>query len=337
MKSLVIAEDFPWPPTTGGLLRLAQVIETIAQLGETDLFALTSPRRLDPCDPPEGLDLRRVKTITGPKPDFSSSRRLKWLLSPGTPLELVAVEPVPIRTEFTSWAESKYEFVWCSRVATFDQVGKPRLGPTVVDIDDLEDQKLRSRSALMWKDGSLTNPRDVAHNLVASAQSTLNARRWHSLETSVARSVDRVVVCSQLDATRLGEPNAAVIPNGYDAPDQPAGRDNVGSPPTLLMQGSLKYGPNSDGARWLVGQILPLIRAEIPDVRVRLVGDPDDAVINIQDPPRVIVTGRVPSMLPELAQADLVVVPIRYGSGTRCQDSRGVRPPDPCGFDGRRC
>jgi len=317
VRSLVIAEDFPWPPTTGGLLRLVQVIETISELGETDLFSLTYPRRSDPCDLPAGLALRRMKTMTGPKPDFSASRRLKWLASPGTPLELAAAQPVPIRTEFMSWAEGKYDFVWCSRVATFDQVGRPHLGPTVVDIDDLEDQKLRARLALMWKDGSLRKPRDVAHNLVASAQSTLNARRWRSLETSVARAVDRVVVCSQLDATRLGEPNATVIPNGYDAPDDPVGRDEVGTPPTLLMQGSLKYGPNADAARWLVGKILPRIRAEIPDVRVRLVGDPDGGVIKLHDPPRVTVTGRVPSMVPELAQADLVVVPIRYGSGTR--------------------
>lgn len=169
----------------------------------------------------------------------------------------------------------------------------------------------------MWKDGNLRNPHEVAHNLVASAQSILNARRWRSLEMSVARAVDRVVVCSQLDATRLGESNARGIPNGYEAPDNPVGRTEVRGPPTLLMQGSLKYGPNADAARWLVGEILPLIRVEIPQVRVRLVGDPDDTVVKLHDPPRVTVAGRVPSMVPELAQADLVVVPIRYGSGTR--------------------
>jgi glycosyltransferase involved in cell wall biosynthesis len=317
MKSLVIAEDFPWPPTTGGLLRLAKVIQTIGQLGETDLFALTSPRRRDPCDLPEDLGVRRVKTIVGPKPDFSVSRRLKWLASPRAPLELVAVQRVPIEDEFASWAEGRYDFVWCSRVATYEQVGRPQLGPTVVDVDDLEDQKLRSWTSLMWKDADLRNPRRVVHNVVASAQSTLNARRWHDLETSVARAVDRVVVCSDLDVVRLGEPNATVIPNGYDAPPRSAGRHNLGSPPTLLMQGSLKYGPNADAARWLVGEILPLIQAQLPDIRLRLVGEADDTIIKLDDPPHVTVTGRVESMESELSQADLVVVPIRYGSGTR--------------------
>jgi len=50
---------------------------------------------------------------------------------------------------------------------------------------------------------------------------------------------------------------------------------------------------------------------------VRLVGEPDNSVIRLDDPPKVSVVGRVDSMEPELAGADLVAVPIRYGSGTR--------------------
>ena len=37
----------------------------------------------------------------------------------------------------------------------------------------------------------------------------------------------------------------------------------------------------------------------------------------LHDPPHVIVVGRVPDITAELARADIVVVPIRYGSGTR--------------------
>jgi glycosyltransferase involved in cell wall biosynthesis len=37
----------------------------------------------------------------------------------------------------------------------------------------------------------------------------------------------------------------------------------------------------------------------------------------LHDPPHVIVVGRVPDITSELARADLVAVPLRYGSGTR--------------------
>ena len=79
----------------------------------------------------------------------------------------------------------------------------------------------------------------------------------------------------------------------------------------------MRYAPNSDAARWLVKTIAPLIRADRPDVTVRLVGDPDNQVSKLDNPPLVSVAGRVPSMQPELEAADLVAVPLRYGSGTR--------------------
>jgi len=55
-----------------------------------------------------------------------------------------------------------------------------------------------------------------------------------------------------------------------------------------------------------VKSIVPHIRKRIPDVQVRLVGDPDGTVAQLDDPPAVTVVGRVPTMEPELARADIV-------------------------------
>jgi glycosyltransferase involved in cell wall biosynthesis len=126
-----------------------------------------------------------------------------------------------------------------------------------------------------------------------------------------------VVLCSELDASRFGAGNVTVVPNGYDLPVQSVGRLDVGTPPTIILQGSLVYAPNADAARWLVEEIAPLIRETLPTAEIRLVGEPDGSVSKLDDPPRVTVVGRVDSMEPELARADLVAVPIRYGSGTR--------------------
>ena len=108
-----------------------------------------------------------------------------------------------------------------------------------------------------------------------------------------------------------------VIANGYPAVAHPVGRATVGTPPTVLFQGLLRYPPNIDAARWLAGEIGPALRALVPDVEIRLVGDHPPELDDLDDPPRVTVTGRVPDMAAELARADVVVVPVRYGSGTR--------------------
>jgi glycosyltransferase involved in cell wall biosynthesis len=107
------------------------------------------------------------------------------------------------------------------------------------------------------------------------------------------------------------------VPNGYEAPDASAGKDGVGSPPTILFQGLLTYPPNADGARWLVEEVASALRARVPGLRIRLVGRAGEDVRRLQDPPRVVVTGPVPEMSSELALVDLVAVPIRIGSGTR--------------------
>ena len=95
------------------------------------------------------------------------------------------------------------------------------------------------------------------------------------------------------------------------------GRSAVGSPPVVLFHGTLRYPPNADAVAWLVGRIGPALRALVPDARIRLVGLGNPAHAGLHDPPAVTVVGPVPDIVTELSRADVVVVPIRFGSGTR--------------------
>src|SRR6185436_5202262 len=117
-------------------------------------------------------------------------------------------------------------------------------------------------------------PADLARGVLAR----VNARRWRDLQRAVARSVDKVVVCSQVDADRLGVGNAVVVSNGYDAPGLPLGRATTGQPPALLFAGLLTYPPNVDAARYLVGEIGPRLREHLPDAVIHLVGEADGCV-----------------------------------------------------------
>jgi len=85
----------------------------------------------------------------------------------------------------------------------------------------------------------------------------------------------------------------------------------------VLFQGTLRYPPNAEGARFLVREVAPRLRALVPRVRIRLVGTTAPGLSGLDDPPSVTLVGQVPDMSVELAVADLVVVPLRFGSGTR--------------------
>jgi hypothetical protein len=317
VKSLVVSQDFPWPVSLGSHLRLAQVIEALSDLGETDLFCFVPARRAEPCVLPVHLQNVRLKTVVRPRPSWSPRQRLSWLTLSTMPLELAQEDATSPRREFESWRADSYNFSWFSKATTFELLGRPHLGPTIVDLDDLEDQKIKSRLLALRGDDNAPGIRARSHEALTRAQAVINARRWSRFQRSVAASVDRVVLCSDLDAQRSGLPNVTVVPNGYEAPAHPAGHEDVSVPPTFLLAGSFAYPPNADAATFFVSQILPHIRERAGGVTVRLVGEPSEPVTSLDDAPDVTVVGWVPAMDEELARADVVVVPLRYGSGTR--------------------
>ncbi len=317
MKALFVAENLPWPAPGGGLIRLARAIEAVASVTELDLFACVDVRRRTPTVPP-GIPLRRWSAVPYPQAPHALRWRSEWLLWGGLPIEVAMLrsDPGP-RRALEAWAEADYDVVWFSTAAMYEWTGRPHLGPTVVDLMDLEDVKAGLRAELLADGAGAPWSAEGLRRRVAGWQARRSARGWARLQRSVAEEVDRVVLCSDLDAHRSGLPGVVVVPNTYSRPSRPVGSDAPGHPPVVLLQGSLHYAPNMDAARWLVGEVVPRLRRHVPDVEVRLVGTASTGVKQLHDPPTVLVVGRVPDIEPELARASVAVVPVRYGSGTR--------------------
>ena len=317
MKILIVASDLPWPKVQGGHLRLATAIEALADLGETDLFAFRDYRR--PASTlPVTVPVKRLKTVVHRGSPHQFRWRIAWLARRGIPLE-VAMQRIDRgpRLEFESWVARRYDLVWFDRAATFEWMGRPLLGPTIIDLHDLEDVKARSRAQIIRTALSRQAGRTSLRQAMTVAQVRLNAWDWGHFQRSVAGDVDRVVLCSELDARRSGLENVVIVPNTYERPVHPVGHAEVGKPPVVLFQATFDYAPNVDAAEWLVAEVGPRLRARLPEVEIRLVGTPVPGVQNHHRPPAVTVVGTVPAMEPELARADIAVVPIRYGSGTR--------------------
>jgi glycosyltransferase involved in cell wall biosynthesis len=319
VKILAVVQEFPWPAMTGARIRLDNVVRGLCQLGDVDLLAVLQPNSHDgPCDVPIGIPISRVGILKCPPhewPRMGTANRAAWLVAGKLPTELVRRDYTSMRAAFRTWAHHSYDLAWFMRVETFVAVGAFSGAPVIVDIDDLRD-----RIHLGWVEASKnggSNDLRPARRSMNRIRHRRNANLWRRLQRRVASSVEAVVVCSEQDRLRLGVPNAFVVPNGYERPTIPVGRVPVAQPPTVLMPGNFRYSANIDGARNFVSQILPRMTARNPEVRLRLVGDSGSRVRALEERPRVVVTGMVPDMTIELAKADLVVVPLRYGSGTR--------------------
>jgi polysaccharide biosynthesis protein PslH len=93
--------------------------------------------------------------------------------------------------------------------------------------------------------------------------------------------------------------------------------------PRLVFSANFEYHANIDAVRFLVNEIWPEVRnSTSPELRLRLVGRGDQFIRHLlpeggPDATGIEVTGPVEDALAEIAQARLVVAPLRAGSGTR--------------------
>jgi len=327
-RILAVTDFFPWPPRNGGTLRTSISVEALTDAGDVDLFSLLDLREPEPVVP-AAVSLRRVGTTAYPHVAASRRWRTGWLMARGrhhVPMEVaMRRRDTGPRQALTAWlnetgdikniARRPYDVVWFARATIYEWLGRPDLGPTVVDLHDLESDKERRRAELMTAAGSDAVSR--VRLALARSQARLNARRWAAFEQSVATDVDRALLASAGDAQLAGLPHTSVLPNTFRRPASPAGKPEPASPPTFLFQGTFDYGPNVDGATWLVTEVGPRIRSVMPGAAIRLVGRTTPAVRHLDNPPDVVVTGEVPDMAAELARADVAVVPVRYAGGTR--------------------
>jgi sugar transferase (PEP-CTERM/EpsH1 system associated) len=109
----------------------------------------------------------------------------------------------------------------------------------------------------------------------------------------------------------------SVVPTGVDteffapAPSPEKGR-------RLVFTGSMDWLPNEDAMTYFCREILPRIRADIPDVSLDIVGRaPTAAVQKLAADHGITVTGRVEDVRPFMRDAAVYVVPLRIAGGTR--------------------
>ena len=318
MRTLIVAGDYPWPENAGSRLRLATAVGGLARLGPTDLVSVVRETRTDFDPPPDIPGLERFGRVGFDNRTDSGLAVLGTLTRPSKPLGLQWRQAALIRQGVIDFMRGRYDLVWYFGIRAWAQVGNLNEAPVILDLEDLEDRKIKARLALADRTGDGLMRR--AQGGLGQILSREDARRWHRLQLAAARRASVTVVCSNLDAQRAREdglPRVEVIPNAYPKVTVPVGRTSVNDPPVVMFPGLLTYPPNVQAAEFLATEIGPELRRHIPEVRIRLVGSAAPELHRLDDPPSVVVTGQVPSMDEELAGSDLVIVPLRYGSGTR--------------------
>jgi len=316
LKLLFLTPQLPYPPEQGAAIRNNNLILQAAKRHEVDLLSFA----------PEGADARPMEAIchavrTVPVPFRSRRARLMALLTSSLP-----------------------DMAWRLRSEAFAQALEEMLAAREYDIVQVEGIEMAPYGLMVLERRAGGRPKVIydAHNAEYLLQrrafetdlhhlkrwpsaiySLIQWRRLARFERRVCRLADAVVAVSEADAAALrpwcrSEP--LVVPNGVDVTRYHPGLGDTLplEHPAIVFTGKMDFRPNVDAVLWFYDEVWPLVRREEPKAVFYIVGhSPHKALDRLRADASVRITGYVADILPYFGGADVYVVPMRIGGGTR--------------------
>ena len=295
----------PWPLDSGARIRTNRLLSGLAESFDTALVTFEhhpdSPE--GHCSPEElRAALPGVEVVT--VPGLGPGKRRAQLFS--------LVRP-------QSWEFGRFRLPALQRALAETIV---RRRPGLVHLDDPAVAPL----APLGGPALAYAPHNVEHQILRGVAAASSGPRrafaeleWRKLareERRLWRTMPLCLAVSELDAEAMRAGGAARVelcPNGTDpAPFAPP-RRRSGEPLRLLFVGSANYEPYRLGLEWLIAEVLPRVREQMP-AELDIVGGPPKRRL---EAPGVRWAGTVESVAHWYQAAHVAVVPVFQGSGTR--------------------
>ena len=332
LRTLVLAQNLPYPTFAGMDLRNWQNIHGLARISEVGVFGLHSndPRGRD--NPPLSLAFWRTSNdpaLTYPLPHQKLAARA-WLLDPlGHPSDLYYSDYAAaeinellerLRPDFVV-----LEGLWLHRYIPALKGQRCRL---VLDLHAVETAMFGELAASA-----------VGDDLKSKLFREVLPVRVQRIERQAANAVDQIWVCSEQDRHLMKQLHAPfapihVVPNAVDVDHYAGPRGGLrrcaepAAPGwrTLIYPAVFHWEPNATAADFLIEEVFPRLARVFPDCRLLLVGaSPTPSMIAAAErEARIVVTGGVPDTFPFLAAAGAMAVPLWQGGGTRLKILEGL-------------
>ncbi len=316
-RILFLTPQLPFPPEQGTALRNLNLLCEVAKRHEVSLLSFAEedaalPEVLTSC-------CEQIRTVPIPKRTYRQRLHALWR----SPLPDMAhrLESMAFATELEALEPRGFDIVQIEGIelARYGLLLRERYGceaPALV-FDDHNAEYVLQRRAF---ETDIRRPR----RWHVAAYSFVQWQRLRRFERAMCLAADGVVAASEADAAALHalcpSIDPLVVPNGVDVlryhPDLP---DTLPlAHPAVVFTGKMDYRPNVDAMLWFGRAIWPRIHAERPDATLYIVGkSPHPRLETLREIPGIELTGYVPDILPYFGGADVYVVPMRIGGGTR--------------------
>ncbi len=301
LRVLVICDRYPYPLYNGQNLRIFHYVRHLSKHHRFDLLCYG-----DGDAPEEIRDMfGSIRAFPAPKSEKGSlASRLGTAFRPS---QMMSESP-----EFRAHLAQRlacdgYDLVWMSGWDTVISVPRPCPVPLLADIVD---------------DGVLEHWREFKsrHGLRRRLRAAKRLIDNILMERYFFAPADACLVVSERDAGTFSRvcprTPVRVIQNGVDEEIfRPLGGAQDSA--TVIFEGSMEFPPNVDAARYLVTEILPIVKRQVPQVRVVLVGRDPAPEVKALASENVQVTGFVDDVRPYLDSATIFVCPMRKGAGIK--------------------
>jgi glycosyltransferase involved in cell wall biosynthesis len=176
--------------------------------------------------------------------------------------------------------------------------------PVVIDMCDANSMRILMQARY-----------EPIHRLPANILNYLVALRR---ERKILSRSKHIALISARDRTAVaGESSDVhVVPNGVDA-EFWCPTDKVPHCNTIAMTGEMSYRPNTDAAMVLVRKVMPILRRELDNPKLLLIGRAPPSALEeaVRGQDDITLTGYVDDVRPWVQQASLFAAPIRFASG----------------------
>jgi glycosyltransferase involved in cell wall biosynthesis len=303
-RILYLSCTWPHEKSSGYRLRTLQVARALKHVGEVHLVVAAETNGADAIKRAASEfqvhDYIRIRGL--PPEEKGLGQRLKSLTDPSSVNFHGFVGEEQARARICK-TMGNFDLVWIGGMIAASLFGPGRWPRAMLDIDDIPSAKELTK----WRN-------DARWTTRLKAVTRTLAFRWR--EGSVFRQFTALGVCSEADRRYLGGGHVIhVIPNGFERPDVEP-RHAPTKPPRLGFIGLFNYRPNLDAIRWFMRTCWPRIKRDVPEARLRLVGEYTDGPLKPAHPD-VDGLGWVADPSEEIATWSAMIVPIREGGGTR--------------------
>lgn len=300
MKILVILPRFPYPLEKGDKLRAYHQIRVLSKNNDIYLFAL-SHISVDDCDLNEMKKYCKEIKVAKISKVMGGLRALRNLFSVRS-LQIGYWSSHKAMKQFLEFeSRIKPDVVYAQMIRTLKYAAHC-VSPKVLDFQDALSMNLERRM--------------IGQHFLSYFLLHYEFKMLRSAEYNACGIFDGLTIISETDANAIPQTHDTqidIVRNGVDFEYFTVHEGEKTN--DIVFCGNMQYKPNIDAAKYLVGEVMPIVWRQRPEVKVVLAGATPKASVRQLSGEKVTVTGWVDDIRPFYGKSKVFIAPMRIGSG----------------------